>query len=400
MNSNKFYDFVVIGTGIVGLTTAYELLKRRPHVKIAFIEKEPVPGMHASGRNSGVVHCGIYYDSSTLKAQVCSQGARKMIEFARSEGIAYQQNGKLILAINQEQLATVDKLMINAAESGIKAERITKNKINLIEPYAAKGEEAIFCAETAVIDNLLIIQRLHQKLERLGVEFIFNCKVNSIDSDNKIETDQGIINYGFLINCAGAYADLIAKMLGIGCQYALIPFKGIYWKLNKSEYSKVKSNIYPVPDISMPFLGVHLTKTITGDVYAGPTAIPALGRENYGLIKGMEPLESFEVAKELAVLYWKNDGNFRKSANLELAKYNKGYFYNAVRKLVPSIAIDDLVHTPKVGIRPQLVNKVTNKLEMDYILLRGQSSIHVLNAISPAFTSSFSFAELIVNQII
>ncbi len=395
----KYFDYVIVGAGIVGLTVASELKRRQPAASVAILEKETAPGMHASGRNSGVMHCGIYYGSETLKAKVCADGARRMIEFAEVEGIAVNRCGKVILATSEEQLPTVEKLLRNAQENQIEAERIDMHQLNEIEPYAAHGVAAIYCPSTAVIDSAAIVQRIREKLINQGVQFFFDCAFQGREKSRNIKTAHGDIVYGFLINCAGAYADAIAKSFGIGDEYALVPFKGIYWKLSQAANHKVRANIYPVPDVSMPFLGVHLTRVISGDVYVGPTAIPAFGRENYGLIQGMNLAESLEIGYQLVGMYLRNENNFRKLAHVEMGKYNKKNFLAAAQKLMPSLKEADMVPTPKVGIRPQLVNTRTRKLEMDYILVITDDSLHVMNAISPAFTSSLAFAELIVDKI-
>jgi (S)-2-hydroxyglutarate dehydrogenase len=395
--TSSVFDFVIVGAGIVGLTVANELLKRQPGARIAVLEKEAAPGLHASGRNSGVMHSGIYYGSDTLKARVCATGARRMIEFAKAEGIAVNQCGKVILATSDEQLPTVEKLLRNARDNDIPAEKINHQQLREIEPNAAEGPAAIYCPTTAVIDAPAIIKRLKEQLEHRGVKFIVNCHVKAPAGKGQLNTSQGLIHYGFLFNCAGAYADTVAKSFGLASDYALVPFKGIYWKLSKKANSLVRSNIYPVPDVSMPFLGVHLTRVISGDVYIGPTAIPALGRENYGILQGINFTESLGISFRLANMYLRNDNNFRKLVYVEMGKYSKGAFLSAARKLMPILTADDMERTPKVGIRPQLINTKTRKLEMDYILERTEDSVHVLNAISPAFTSGFAFAELIVD---
>lgn len=395
--TSSVFDFVVVGAGIVGLTVANELLKRQPGVRIAVLEKEAAPGLHASGRNSGVMHSGIYYGSDTLKARVCATGARRMIEFAKAEGIAVNQCGKVILATSDEQLPTVEKLLRNAKDNDIPAEKINHQQLREIEPNAAEGPAAIYCPTTAVIDGPAVIKRLKDQLEHRGVKFIVNCHVKAPAGKGQLNTSQGLIHYGFLFNCAGAYADIVAKSFGLASDYELVPFKGIYWKLSKKANSLVRSNIYPVPDVSMPFLGVHLTRVISGDVYIGPTAIPALGRENYGILQGINFTESLGISFRLANMYLRNDNNFRKLVYVEMGKYSKGAFLSAARKLMPILTADDMERTPKAGIRPQLINTKTRKLEMDYILERTEDSVHVLNAISPAFTSGFAFAELIVD---
>ncbi len=394
----KIFDIIVVGAGIVGLTVSAELLKRQPKARLAVLEKESGAGLHASGRNSGVMHCGIYYGSDTFKAKFCASGARRMIEFARAEGIAVKQCGKVILATAEEQLATVDKLMRNARENGIRAERIDSQQLGELEPYAAKGPAAIYCPDTAVIDSSAVVSRLKEKLLLSGVECIFDCHVNGAHGKGFIQTSHGKIGYGYLVNCAGAYADIVARYFGLGEDYALVPFKGIYWKLCETSNSKVRANIYPVPDVSMPFLGVHFTRVISGEVYVGPTAIPAFGRENYGIFQGIDLGESMNISLQLAVMYWRNENNFRKLAHGEMGKYRKSNFLAAARRLLPTLEAADMVPTDKAGIRPQLVNVKTRKLEMDYILAATDDSMHVLNAISPAFTSGFAFAERVVDQ--
>ena len=395
--SGASFDFVIVGAGIVSLTVTNELLKRQPGVRIAVLEKEAVPGLHASGRNSGVLHSGIYYGSDTLKARVCATGARRMIEFAKAEGIAVNQCGKVILATSDEQLPMVEKLLRNARENDIPAEKIDHQQLRAIEPNAALGPAAIYCPTTAVIDGSAVIKRLREQLEQRGVKFIFNCHVKTPAGKGQLSTSQGIIHYGLLFNCAGAYADTVAKSYGLAGDYALVPFKGIYWKLSEMANPLVRANIYPVPDVSLPFLGVHLTRVIGGDVYVGPTAIPALGRENYGLLEGINLKEAAGIGFQLAEMYLRDENNFRKLAHNEIGKYSKENFLAAARKLLPALNKEDMVPTSKVGIRPQLINTKTCRLEMDYIVERTDDSVHVLNAISPAFTSGFVFAELIVD---
>lgn len=397
--SQLTFDFVIIGAGIVGLTVASEIVKRHPKATVAVLEKESAPGLHASGRNSGVLHCGIYYGSDTLKAKVCAEGARLMVAYAEAEGIAVNRCGKVIIATSEAQLPTVEKLMGNARDNNILAERIDAQQLKEIEPFAASGPAAIYCPSTAVIDSTVVLARIKDKLVQQGTTFLFDCTFQSVKRRGCIQTNQGDISYGFLVNCAGAYADTVAKAYGLASEYALVPFKGIYWKLSKAANHKVRANIYPVPDVSMPFLGVHLTRVISDEVYVGPTAIPAFGRENYGLLQGMSLAESAAIGYQLAGMYLRNENNFRKLAHLEMGKYSKKNFLEAAKALMPSLNAEDMVPTPKAGIRPQLVNTKTRRLEMDYILANTDDSLHVLNAISPAFTGSLAFAELIADNI-
>jgi len=392
-------DYLIVGGGIVGLTVARELRKRDPAASIAVLDKEPYLGKHASGRNSGVLHSGIYYDSKTLKAKVCAEGARRMKSFAADHGIQCVVSGKVIVATSPQDLPVIERLLKNAKDNGIRVERLDEDGVRQIEPHAKVFQQGIHCPDTAVIDIKAVLAKLQELLTADRVKFYFNTAVTAIDPKSRnLKTSAGKFRYGYLFNCAGASADRVAKQFGLCQDYTLVPFKGIYYKLRPDRAHLVHANIYPVPDIHQPFLGVHLTRVVNGDVYAGPTAIPALGRENYGLLQGARAGESLQIGFQLAKMYLANRQNFRSLAHVEIGKYRKKNFLAAVRKLMPELSYEDLVSCDKVGIRPQLVNKRENRLEMDYVIEKTSDSLHVLNAISPAFTSSLAFAEWIVDQ--
>jgi L-2-hydroxyglutarate oxidase LhgO len=395
----KSVDYLIVGGGIVGLTVARELRNRYPAASIALLEKEAALGKHASGRNSGVLHSGIYYDSNTLKAKVCAEGARRMKAFAAEHGINCQHSGKVIVATSEQDLPVIERLLKNARENGIRAERLDEQGIRQIEPHAGVYQQGIHCPDTAVIDSKAVLSKLRELLTAEGVEIFFNAPVTSVEVvARKVITPAGEFSYGYLFNCAGASADKVAKHYGLGLDYTLVPFKGIYFKLRPERAHLVHANIYPVPDINQPFLGVHLTRVASGEVYAGPTAIPALGRENYGILQGAQLGESLRVGFEVFRMYLANHQNFRQLVHTELGKYRKKNFFAAVHKLMPELTYDDLVPSDKVGIRPQLINLREKRLEMDYVIEKSPDSLHVLNAISPAFTSSLAFAEWIVDQ--
>lgn len=392
-------DFLIVGAGIVGLTVTKELKARYPTSTIVILEKEPDVGKHASGRNSGVMHSGVYYGNTTLKAKVCALGAERMRAFASEHGIACERSGKVIIASSERDLPTIDKLLKNAKDNGVRAERLDEQGVREIEPYASPYLAGIFCPDTSVIDSKAVVYKLRELLEADGVQFIFNAPIKEVfPSEKYVQTSSGRFSYGYLFNCAGAGADLVAKKFGHAENYTLVPFKGIYYKIKKNRDYLVKSNIYPVPDIEQPFLGVHLTRVISGDVYVGPTAIPAFGRENYGIFQGMKLAESLNIGRELLAMYYENKQNFRPLVHAEVKKYLKPWFVESARKLMKELNADDLEPCDKVGIRPQLINIKTRALEMDYILEQDESTLHVLNSISPAFTSSLAFAEWIVDQ--
>lgn len=392
-------DILIIGGGIVGLTAARTLHAKNPALAITILEKESALGKHASGRNSGVMHCGIFYGSDTLKAKVCARGAAKIAAFAAEHRIAHQVGGKLIIATEERQMPSVEKLLKNAADNGIRARLVNTKEAREIEPFAAPAIAAIHCPDTAVIDSKGILAALENELRAKGVRFVFGCEVLGVgDAPRALRTTAGEFAYGYLFNCAGAYADRIAKSFGLAGDYILAPFKGLYWKLSEAANPRVRANIYPVPDPALPFLGVHLTRVISGDVYVGPTAIPALGRENYAGLAGIHAGEAASIFRLLGEMYLRNQQNFRTLAHQELRKYSKRPFYESARRLMPSLAMAEMERSPKVGIRPQLVNVKKKRLEMDYIFEHTEHSLHVLNTISPAFTSSFAFAEMIVEN--
>jgi len=231
------------------------------------------------------------------------------------------------------------------------------------------------------------------------VQFRFNSPLlDHYCKEKVVVTPREKISYDYLYNCAGANSDRVAKLFKLGCDYTMIPFKGIYYKLRPSKNYMVNSNIYPVPDVNLPFLGVHLSRVADGNVYVGPTAIPAFGRENYGIVEGMELKEGVKIGSELISMYLKNRSNFRLLVHTEIRKYLKPWFVKSAQKLVSSLDSNDLIPSNKVGIRPQLVNIKTKAIEMDYIIEQTENSTHILNSISPAFTSSFAFAEWIVDK--
>ncbi|OGW79826.1 MAG: hypothetical protein A3G33_02955 [Omnitrophica bacterium RIFCSPLOWO2_12_FULL_44_17] len=395
----KEYDYLIVGAGIVGLAVARELKMREPKAHICVLEKEAKAGVHASGHNSGVLHCGIYYSSDSLKARVCATGARMMREFVESQNLPIRRSGKVIIATCEEELPILDKLMENAKNNDVCAELRAVKGIKEIEPNAEPYRAGIYSPDTAVVDSALVTQRLANVMSAQGVDIFYHERVKSINPECcEVKTENNVYHYSYLFNCAGAYADTIAKFFGLGKDYALVPFKGLYFKLRSEQAGLVNGNIYPVPDVRMPFLGVHLTKVVSGDVYVGPTAMPAFGREHYGFLKGMEIRESVLMFKHLADLYLKNAQSFRNLVHQSTVNYLKTFFVHSARKLVPKLTTGDLISSNKVGIRPQLINKAKKCLEMDYVIEEGANSLHVLNSISPAFTSAFAFAKVILDR--
>ncbi|GFO61513.1 aminobutyraldehyde dehydrogenase [Geomonas silvestris] len=389
-------EILIVGAGIIGLTLARELV-RTGHGDIVIIEKEPELGRHASGRNSGVLHAGIYYAPDSLKAKSCLNGNFLMRAYCNEKGLPLLENGKVIVTRTPEELPVLDELYRRALANGAKVDMIDARQLAEIEPHARTVERALFSHYTAVVDPKAVLKSLKADLEASGrVKILLDCRFEGLKGSGVARTGQGEIAFNRLINASGAHCDTVARHFGIADRYRLIPFKGVYRLLRKEAPITVNSSIYPVPDIRNPFLGVHFTRSVHGDVYLGPTAIPAFGRENYGILAGMDS-EALAIAWEDLVLFMANP-LFRNVALTEPKKYLPSFFYRDAARLVQRLDPADLVAATKVGIRPQLVDWQTKQMVMDFLVVADGPALHVLNPISPAFTSSMDLAQGIVAQ--
>ena len=302
-----------------------------------------------------------------------------------------------MVAKNKEELPILHELLKRGEANGAKVELVDEQQLKEIEPYAKTYKSALFSHSTAVTDPKSILNCLRQELESSGkVTILTDTTFLGLSNDNVAHTSSGDIAFKTFINAAGAYSDKVAKHFGIDSQYKLIPFKGTYKKLRASKSYLVRGNIYPVPNIHNPFLGVHLTKGMDNTVYIGPTAIPAFGRENYSLFRGVGK-EAFKILYQEGVLFFTNP-KFRRVALGEFPKYLPKSFFRDVQALVNGIKPEDLESSSKVGIRPQLVDWKTKELVMDFLVKRTQNSVHILNAISPAFTCAFPFAQHVIDR--
>ncbi len=393
-------SILICGAGIVGLTLARDLLAAG-YGDILIIDKEPEAGRHASGRNSGVLHAGIYYAPGSLRAQSCLAGNQRMKEYCEERGLPLLKTGKVIVARDESELPTLRELHVRATQNGAKVELIDDQQLAEIEPNAKSAGLALFSHYTAVVDPKAILKSIQAELLASGkVKLLFDARFQGLKHEKGarllVRTTAGDISCAFFVNAAGAYGDVVAHAFGLGKDYQLIPFKGIYKKLKPEKAHTIRGSIYPVPNIKNPFLGVHFTRGAHGDVYLGPTAIPAFGRENYGLLSGIDS-EAFSILLRDAVLFFRNK-KFREVALEEPRKYSFTYFFNDARRLVKTLSPNDIEATPKAGIRPQLVDIKKNELVMDFIIEGTQNSTHVLNSISPAFTSSLFFSEMLLHS--
>ena len=376
------YDYLIVGAGIIGMTIAYELMNRDSALKIVIIEKEHDVAVHASGKNSGVLHAGFYYTADSLKAKLTAEGNRKMKAFCAENDIFVNDTKKYVVAQNQEELDWLYELDRRAKVNGVVTELVDASAIDAnIKTY----QKALYSPSTASVDPKQVCYALKERLIAKGVQFVFQ---------QKFETNT--LRYNYLINCAGSYADKIAKLYGLAQNYTMLPFKGLYLKYYGHD-KPVTTNVYPVPNMKNPFLGVHYTVTSKNDIKIGPTAIPVFWRENYAGFSGFKLSEFLEILYYSVKLFVLNKFNFRDLAMSELKNYNRKAFIEKGRKMLNKVG-DDFRPMP-AGIRAQLLDTERHELVMDFIVEHTTHSTHILNAVSPAFTCSFAFAEHVVNQI-
>ena len=389
-------EVLVVGGGIVGLTLARELvLGGRGEVVV--LEKEPELGRHASGRNSGVLHAGVYYAEGTLRARSCLAGNRLMRAYCRQKGLPLLETGKVIVARSEEELPVLEELRRRAAANGARVEMVDERELSDIEPLARTAGRALYSRDTAVVDPKAVLQAIAADLGRSGrCHLAIGCRFLGLARPGVARTSQGEVAFGRLVNAAGAHCDAVARAFGLASHYRLIPFKGIYRQLKAGRDFPVRGNIYPVPDVRNPFLGVHFTRGAHGELTLGPTAIPALGRENYGLLSGLDRGGPGILLAD-AALFLKNP-RFRQVALTEPRKYLPGAFNRDAARLVKRFDPADFERSAKVGIRAQLVDWRTKELVMDFLVEARDESVHVLNPISPAFTASMEIARVVVQE--
>lgn len=379
------YDYLIVGSGIIGMTIAYELLQENPAAAIAIIDKEDDIAKHASGRNSGVLHAGFYYSEDSLKAKFTVEGNRRMKTFCAENNIPLSETKKVVIAQNEDEVDAIFELHRRAQINGVETYIIDEAQLKSIDPNAKTCQKALFSPTTASVDPKEVCHTLKRLLQKSGVDFYFNTPYTDCH-----------LTYSYLVNCAGAYADKIAHQFDIAQQYTMLPFKGIYLKYMENK-SAIKTNIYPVPNLANPFLGVHYTITADGSIKIGPTAIPALWRENYRGLENFNLFEMIEILYYEIKLFISNAFNFRALALNEIKNYNAKVFIQKAKNMVYQIG-DNFQPMP-AGIRAQLLNTQTQELVQDFLIEHTTNSTHILNAVSPAFTCSFAFAEYAVSEI-
>jgi (S)-2-hydroxyglutarate dehydrogenase len=388
-------DFVVVGGGVVGLTIALELRRRQPDAAIVVLEKEPRAGEHQSGRNSGVLHAGFYYAADSLKARLCRDGNRRMQTWCDEQGIAVRRCGKLVVARIEAEHARLDELASRARANGVRLEPVDEADACRIEPLARTVGRALWSPTTAVVDPRRVMERLAETARDAGI-LVATGAAWSGRRGATVHTPRGDVDAGYLVNAAGLHADRIARSYGFADGLTIFPVTGRYL-LGNADAPALRTLVYPVPDLGMPFLGVHLTVTAHAGVKIGPTAFPAPWREAYGL----ERFSAADLAGNLAVAarLFAASAAFRRHAAGELGKIRRRKLVQHAARLVPGLDAAAFDRWGPPGIRAQLVDLRRRELVMDFHHEGDDRSLHVLNAVSPAFTCAFAFAEHVANAI-
>ncbi|HEX3245226.1 MAG TPA: L-2-hydroxyglutarate oxidase [Chloroflexota bacterium] len=392
----RAYDVAIVGGGIVGLATAMELLRRHPNFRLVLVEKERDLAQHQTGRNSGVIHSGVYYTPGSLKAQLCVTGSRLMRQFCDEHGIAYNICGKVIVATEPDELPRLENLYERGQKNGVPGlEVIGPERLKEIEPYCV-GIKALYSPQTGIVDYKQVAAAYAGEIERHGgvVRTGFEVeKIRKLSDGVLLESSAGDIQAKHLVTCAGQYSDKVAMMTAAPQDPAIVPFRGDYWVLRPERTYLAKGLIYPVPDPQLPFLGVHFTLRMDGSQWLGPNAVLAFAREGYRF----GDVNPKELAETLAYPgFWRMAQQWWKTGLEEMYRdLSKAEFVRSLQRYVPDVQPDDVLPGP-AGVRAQALSE-DGKLVDDFILHHRENVIHVRNAPSPAATSSLAIARLIAD---
>jgi L-2-hydroxyglutarate oxidase len=391
-------DVAVVGGGIVGLALADAWLSRNPSDRVLVLDKELALALHASGRCSGVLHAGFYYAPDSIKAQMTRSGNQKLREFCHERGVPIVEAGKVVVTKSYEEIPRLEVLYNQGIINGCTLEMIDEKQLAEIEPLARTHGKALWSPLTAVSSPVGVTESLGQRVRERGGVIRLGAQVTKAGPGWVEVNGNERINAGHIINAAGLYADRIAHWFDVGMDYQMLPFKGLYWYGNWPK-GKMKRHVYPVPDPRNPFLGVHTTVTVDGAVKLGPTAIPAFWREDYGKFSDINLRESLAIAGLFPKFLTSKHHNVPGLIRSEFPKYLQRNLVKQAQALVPSVRAKDFKTKGRPGVRAQLLHVPTGKLEMDFVVEPGNKSTHILNAVSPAWTSALAVGEYVVDRI-
>jgi L-2-hydroxyglutarate oxidase len=383
-------DIAIIGAGVMGLATGIALLQNQPSLKIVIADKENEIAKHASGRNSGVLHAGFYYSPDSLKARFCRDGNRAIRQLAKKYGIPVREVGKVVVARNSDENQRLDTLFERGIMNGVELELLEESKLSEFEPLAKTHQRFLWSPSTAISDSKAIVKAMYDEFLGLGGIISFGKKLKLKLANNEIYDDSGNFDALHYVNAAGAQADRISRSVGVGNEYAMLPFMGVY-RATDEKNLPLRRLVYPVPHPINPFLGVHFTLTIDNKVKIGPTAIPIAGREQYSLLEGWSGSDIAQAVKGMISLIRGDAHDFGDILKSELPKFLESTLVDESTKLVPSASSVNTWRKKPPGIRAQLVHLSTGRLEQDFVVRTYLNSTHILNAVSPGWTSALPF---------
>jgi L-2-hydroxyglutarate oxidase LhgO len=390
-------DLTVIGGGIVGLALADAWLGRHPGSSVIVLEKESALAAHASGRNSGVLHAGFYYAPDSLKARLTRRGNQMLRAFCGERGVPIRETGKVVVTQSIEEIPALQELLRRGQANGVPLEVVDEAGLRALEPLAQTHGQALWSPSTAVANPVAVVEALAERVRERGGEVALSTSARAA-GPGWVDTDSlGRISTGHVINAAGLYADTVAHWFGIGQEYRMLPFKGLYW-YGSWEPGRLQRHVYPVPDARNPFLGVHLTVTVDGKAKIGPTAIPALWRQDYGGLGGFDAGEAWQVARTFPRFLGSAHHDVPGLIRTEMPKYLQRHLVRQASALVPSVRSQDFRIKGRPGVRAQLLHLPSRRLEMDFVVRSGEGSTHVINAVSPAWTSSLAVADYVMDE--
>jgi L-2-hydroxyglutarate oxidase LhgO len=390
-------DFLVIGGGIIGISVARELKRRYADTRVTVIEKENRLGEHASGRNSGVLHAGFYYTADSLKAKFTRDGNVELTRFCDERGIPLNRCGKLVVAQNEPEHAGLDELLRRGQANGVALQAVDEKTAREIEPRAITYGRALFSPSTSSVNPTQVLSFMEKEARAEGIRIDYGVAYRERIGDGVL-TSAGEYEAGYVVNAAGLYADEVARGFGFSRNYRILPFKGLYLYSGEPA-GAIRTNIYPVPDLRHPFLGVHFTVTADSHVKIGPTAIPAFWREQYQGLGNFRASELADIALRQMGLVVSSGFDFMKLAWEEIRKYSRARMVSLASALAKGVKLEHYRQWGKPGIRAQLLDIKNKKLEMDFVFEGDNRSFHILNAVSPGFTCCLPFSRFVCDAI-
>lgn len=390
-------DVLIIGAGVMGIATGIALLENSPSLKIVIVDKEDEIAKHASGRNSGVLHAGFYYSPDSLKARFCRDGNRAIRLLAEKYEIPVREVGKVVVARNSDENKRLDTLFERGIKNGVDLELLNEARLPEFEPLAVTHLRFLWSPSTAISDSKAIVKAMLDEYLRLGGQIEFGTRIKLKVSNNEIVDSSGSFDARHYVNAAGAQADRISRSVDVGTEYAMLPFMGVY-RATHEKSLPLRRLVYPVPHPINPFLGVHFTLTIDNKVKIGPTAIPIAGREQYSFLEGWSGSDIAQAIKGMTSLIKGEAHDFGAILRSELPKFLQSTLVRESTELVPSAGSVNSWQKKPPGIRAQLVHVPTGRLEQDFVVTTQMNATHILNAVSPGWTSAIPFGRWIASE--